>query len=30
MIELLTEETWEQDCVIFGEQKIKEQNGELL
>ena len=28
VIELLTEKTWAQGCVIFGEQKNKEQNGE--
>ena len=28
IIELLTEKTWGRDCVIFGEQKNKEQNGE--
>ena len=28
IIEPLTKKTWEWDCVIFGEQKNKEQNGE--
>ena len=28
IIEPLTEKTWERDCVIFGEQKNKERNGE--
>ena len=28
IIEPLTEKTWGQGCVIFGERKIKERNGE--